>query len=162
MNNLECYIAWSSRSNAMLCCACSNFISIHLRFTFVHHLSCRVSLWAESLTQEHTRKQQWRITRMHQKAAMDSKLTPNASSIYSRTGHGVGCLHQRSNEGQCMHAMTFLSTEETWCQSRLVHAIHAEDAQVGQWHMIKKGIFQDPKGQHSQASSEVPWQPFNP
>ena len=101
-------------------CVCSKLISIHLRFTSVHHRSCQCSLWAESLAQGCTRKQhaciQWPI----------------------------------------------LSTEETGCRSRLVHAIHAEDVQVEQCHKIKKGIFQDPKGQHTQGSSEVPWQPFNP
>ena len=114
MNIIECYTARSSKSNAMQCCVCSNLISFHLRFTFVHRLSFQVSLWAEFLAQGCTRKQPWSVTGMLQKAAMDSKLTPNSSSICSRIGHGVDCLHQRSNGGQCMHTMTDLIYWRNW------------------------------------------------
>ena len=106
------------------------------------------SQWAESVARafanEQLCKANWTMIQMvaiHQR--MNSTLTHNSCSMCSRTGHGVDCLHQRSNEGQCMHTMTNMLEWREWgCQSRLVHAINAEDVQVGQC----QGISQHTKG----------------
>ena len=74
--------------------------------------SCAIdSQWAESVAQAFTNEQlckaNWTMIQMvaiHQRTT--SKSIHNTCFMCSRIGHGVDCLHQRSNEGQCMHTMT--------------------------------------------------------
>ena len=125
VNIKSCYIAWSSHSNAMQCCVCSNLISTHLRFTFLHYLFGQVSLWSESLALVCSRKQPSRITRMHHQACMDSTLTVNAFSTCSRTGWGG--LSGSEVQRRAMHAhndlirlLKTLGINEEWCMQSML------------------------------------------